>query len=150
MKKVYIFIIITAVIISTLAYFFFMNSSICLDKGGSSIYFEKSYYLTHLSEFNNKSGLSVTIPQEEIVARYSESNNCYDNGSYFIKENGKLTKVNREKFDTFLEDYPSTSLLVQKRFFGPSGIFVVSLNKMVCNNYTNSYYNSSDCVNITE
>ena len=147
MKKVYIFLVIIIVIISILAYFF-IRTNTCLDKGGSSIYFEKNYYLTHLSDFNNKSGLSVIIPEEETIAKYSESAFCFDKGSYFIRENGNLKKVNREKFNDFLKNYPSSSLLVQSKLFGPMrGIIEVSSDKTVCNTYPDSY--KFDCVNVT-
>lgn len=156
MKKKYVFIIIAMVVVIAIIalYFFFKFSVICTDKGGSRIYFEKNYYLTHLSEFSNKSGISVTIPEGEVVAKFSESADCYDKGSYFVKKNGVLAKVNKEAFNNFINNYPSNSLLVQKRFFGLSGIFEVSSDKLICNTYSimfdRSVINDPNCINITK
>jgi hypothetical protein len=148
MNKTYIFLLITAIVV-ILACFFFVNSSICLDKGGSRIYFEKTYYLSHLSEFYNKSGTSVIIPEEQIMAKFSESANCYDRGAYFIRENGKLREVTKEKSNNFVNNYNSNSLLVQIRAFGPAGIFDVSSNKFICNDYSYNRAEDSECMNIT-
>ena len=144
MKKQSVFIIIAIVFISILIYFFIRINTTCLDKGGSSIYFEKTYYLEHASEFINKSGLSIIIPEEEILAKYSESANCFDKGSYFIKENGRPIKVNKERFNDFINNYNSNTLLVQTMSFGPfRGIKDFSSGKMICDKNINS-----DCINI--
>ena len=146
MKKKSIFIIIAILVIVLVVYFFIRINTICLDKGGSSIYFEKSYYINHPSEFYNKSGLSVVIPDEEVLAKYSESANCFDKGSYFIKDNGRLIKVNKEKFNDFLNNYTHNTLLVQTMSFGPfRGIRDISSGKMICDKNINS-----NCINVLE
>lgn len=149
MKKRYILIPLVIIIVLALAYLFVIKNSFCFDKGGSMIYFEKDYYLSHFLEFNNKSGTLVIIPEEQIVAKYSESASCYDKGSYFIKLGGKLVKVSKERYDPFITDYPSENLLVQKKFFGPSGIFDVSSDKYLCNDYLREIVYVGDCLNLT-
>lgn len=149
MRKIYFLLIIPLALLVLLAIFLFITSynSICMDKGGSATYFEKSYYLTHLSEFNNDSSKYryIAIPKEETLAEFSVGSRCSDRGVYLIRKNGELVKVSAKEFNAFISN--STSLLVQYTGFNSPEISEVSSKKVICNDYLNSY--NISCINIS-
>lgn len=127
-----------------------INNQICYDKGSSKAYFLKEYYLNNPDLFFNKT--SFTIPDDFVVASYSESAKCGDSGTYSVKLDGKFKKVSQERFDEFISSYENGSLLVNINRWGPSGIYDVSLDKPVCG-VTGFYREApmfSNCVNVSK